>query len=552
MSERPPAEAPKKSGGIWGAIKSALSNISVTVNVVPQAPTGNPADPAARMEPVRSDRQETYNEMKFRTTDGREGQAPMVRVDRERQHVARSLDTRTKPAGGEAATIPHGAGAPLSKDVRARMETQLGSDLSGVKVHTGGDSEKAAEGFGAKAFTVGQDVHFGSGQYAPGTKEGDRLLAHELTHTVQGVRSGVQRKAEDGGGAAAHHDAGGEQPETAAHDVSQPGEPAEKEADAVADQVADKLHGDSEGGAKDAKASPGKEQAPQIGAKLWDGRVLRKKGDKPPAGSSGKNTPPASASKPPSPAAAQGPAKGARVDTPVPGLMGSIDPMSTPTGWTFKDSFPAHPENPNLVSVVTDVVDPQGRKGMVQRGYDKAKKQFVMMNAFLITPGEDKSTGVQNFIEHKEPTMIKGKGTPTQTFLTLRQMKILEKMTTMKTAALEKVKMSTIQNVEAILQLEQHKRAGLELDKAVMKTESKKYAETTLVQAGKRIVSGKVVGGAVSPIESLLQWFEKGKANRQENFNKLLATYGINRGDPVLWNYNIEFDVEDFGKGAVK
>ena len=40
------------------------------------------------------------------------------------------------------------------------------------------------------------DVHFAAGQYAPGTKEGDRLLAHELTHVVQGQKSGVQRKAE--------------------------------------------------------------------------------------------------------------------------------------------------------------------------------------------------------------------------------------------------------------------------------------------------------------------------------------------------------------------
>jgi len=109
------------------------------------------------------------------------------------------------------------------------MEPQLGADLSGVKVHTGGESADAATQFGARAFTVGQDVHFGAGEYAPGTKEGDRLMAHELTHTVQAQRGGVQRKAAD--------DAGGAQHDAA--DVSHPEDAAEKEADAAGDHVAD-------------------------------------------------------------------------------------------------------------------------------------------------------------------------------------------------------------------------------------------------------------------------------------------------------------------------
>jgi Domain of unknown function (DUF4157) len=116
------------------------------------------------------------------------------------------------------------------------MEPQLGTDLSGVKVHTGGDSAEAATQFGARAFTVGQDVHFGAGEYAPGTKEGDRLIAHELTHAVQGQRSGISRKADEHeGNADGQHPTGAE--------MSQPGEPAELEADATADKVADNLHG---------------------------------------------------------------------------------------------------------------------------------------------------------------------------------------------------------------------------------------------------------------------------------------------------------------------
>jgi hypothetical protein len=154
------------------------------------------------------------------------------------------------------------------------MEPRLGADLSSVKLHTGGDSAQAAAGFGARAFTAGTDVHFASGQFAPGTKEGDRLLAHELTHVVQGQRSGIQRKADQGpeapdraatggahGGAeqkgAEVPPAGGAQPEGVqgadahggAPEVSEPHEPAEQEADAVGDKVADELHGGGAGAA---------------------------------------------------------------------------------------------------------------------------------------------------------------------------------------------------------------------------------------------------------------------------------------------------------------
>jgi hypothetical protein len=157
------------------------------------------------------------------------------------------------------------------------MEGQLGADLSGVAIHTGADSAKAADGLGARAMTVGTDVYFGAGEFAPGTKEGDRLLAHELAHVVQGQRSGVTRKADE-----AEEETGPE--------VSQPDEPAEKEADQVADQVAGNLHdeGEQQRGSEKPEAgeegeagqkeegedkagsaeNAGQEKAPEVGAKL--------------------------------------------------------------------------------------------------------------------------------------------------------------------------------------------------------------------------------------------------------------------------------------------
>jgi hypothetical protein len=78
-----------------------------------------------------------------------------------------------------------GGGHPLSEKDRAFFETHFGRDFTQVRVHTGTQAAEAARAVNAKAYTVGHDVVFGTGQYAPGTTSGQRLLAHELAHTIQ-------------------------------------------------------------------------------------------------------------------------------------------------------------------------------------------------------------------------------------------------------------------------------------------------------------------------------------------------------------------------------
>lgn len=77
------------------------------------------------------------------------------------------------------------AGQPLDGATRSFMESRFGHDFSGVRVHTDARAQESARAVNALAYTVGRDVVFGSGQYAPRTKEGRRLIAHELTHTLQ-------------------------------------------------------------------------------------------------------------------------------------------------------------------------------------------------------------------------------------------------------------------------------------------------------------------------------------------------------------------------------
>src|SRR5205085_8000684 len=76
-------------------------------------------------------------------------------------------------------------GQPLAPAVRCFMEPRIGHAFSRVRVHTDDLAARSAHSVGALAYTVGNDVVFGAGRYAPHTGAGRSLLAHELVHVVQ-------------------------------------------------------------------------------------------------------------------------------------------------------------------------------------------------------------------------------------------------------------------------------------------------------------------------------------------------------------------------------
>lgn len=78
-----------------------------------------------------------------------------------------------------------GSGEPLPNSERAWFEPRFGHDFSEVQVHKDAQAAESARAINAQAFTIGKDVVFGAGQYTPKTSKGKRLLAHELTHTIQ-------------------------------------------------------------------------------------------------------------------------------------------------------------------------------------------------------------------------------------------------------------------------------------------------------------------------------------------------------------------------------
>jgi hypothetical protein len=64
------------------------------------------------------------------------------------------------------------------------MERRFGHDFSAIRIHEGGPGEQSTRDLGAEAFTVGRNLVFGAGRYAPATREGQHLLAHELAHII--------------------------------------------------------------------------------------------------------------------------------------------------------------------------------------------------------------------------------------------------------------------------------------------------------------------------------------------------------------------------------
>ena len=85
------------------------------------------------------------------------------------------------------------AGQPMPDAQREFMEQRMGTDFSGVKLHTDAQSTQLNQAIQAKAFTTGQDVFFRQDEYDPASRSGQALLAHELTHVVQQTGGAVQR-----------------------------------------------------------------------------------------------------------------------------------------------------------------------------------------------------------------------------------------------------------------------------------------------------------------------------------------------------------------------
>jgi Domain of unknown function (DUF4157) len=131
--------------------------------------------------------------------------APAAGSSPVRRHASATPRGREVDAATEAALAgARGGGHPLPEQVRGPMERALGEDFGAVRVHADARANRLAGALSARAFTTGNDLFFKQGQYAPESRGGQELLAHELTHVVQqrgsGGRDGAAHTASLGAG----------------------------------------------------------------------------------------------------------------------------------------------------------------------------------------------------------------------------------------------------------------------------------------------------------------------------------------------------------------
>lgn len=145
--------------------------------------------------------------------------------NRKKQALQRKASERNPASGAEVSSIAppivhavlRSSGQPLDSQTQALMTRKFGQDFSRVRVHTDTQAAESARQVNALAYTVGQAIVFGSGRYSPHTREGQRLVAHELVHTIQ----------QDGRGGSM----------AGALGIGSPDDRYEQEADRVAEQV---------------------------------------------------------------------------------------------------------------------------------------------------------------------------------------------------------------------------------------------------------------------------------------------------------------------------
>jgi hypothetical protein len=165
---------PKAAADPASAAKPAGPAVAVTP-AVPAAPApSKPAAPAEKkLEPAAA--------IKPKVEEKKKEEIPVQRK------AAPSSSANTGSA--DVDSVLRSQGRPLDRSTRREMESRIGYDFSNVRVHTDAQAADSARSLSANAYTVGSNVVFAPGHYAPQSSQGRRLLAHELTHVVQQTTS---------------------------------------------------------------------------------------------------------------------------------------------------------------------------------------------------------------------------------------------------------------------------------------------------------------------------------------------------------------------------
>jgi len=187
------------------------------------APAGLQAPPV----PAWSNRAELHLQRKCDCGGGPDCDCDMGHDNKKKDSPRTGLHRAAAGPGGPEIAPPivrevlRSPGQTLDAETRAFFESRFSRDFSGVRIHTDSRAAQSARAVNAHAYTVGNNIAFAPGRFAPTANEGRRLLAHELTHTLQQSQSpnsaGLQQQTKLSVGA--------------------PSDSYEREADQAADQI---------------------------------------------------------------------------------------------------------------------------------------------------------------------------------------------------------------------------------------------------------------------------------------------------------------------------
>jgi hypothetical protein len=201
--------------------------------------------------------------------------------DEEEELMMRRDDQRVGPQGGQfppdveaAIHRARAGGQPLDGALQWQMGETMGHDFNGVRVHTDAEADALNQQLSARAFTTGRDIFFQSGEYNPGSDNGQELIAHELTHVVQqntGSVSGSRTKGSVGA--------------QAKLTVSDPNDVYEQEADRVAEAVTRSIRTPAqrplpaEEGLMQGKFAGQRQSGPEEEDEVMQGMLKRQRGE---------------------------------------------------------------------------------------------------------------------------------------------------------------------------------------------------------------------------------------------------------------------------------
>ena len=140
-------------------------------------------------EPVQKEEEEEAMQQKT------EEEEPVQKEEEEEAAQPKSEEEEVQKKGKGGVHAPQkveskikatkGKGNTMDATTRQQMEQGFGASFQHIDIHTDSEAQKMSESLGAQAFTVGNDIYFNAGKYDPHSEEGKKLLAHELTHTIQ-------------------------------------------------------------------------------------------------------------------------------------------------------------------------------------------------------------------------------------------------------------------------------------------------------------------------------------------------------------------------------